>query len=265
MRITVNGIPKDTERRTLAELRDDIFPERDVMMINGHCVEDAELKENDSVHFSMRNGFPEKDELESLMAARHTPGVHKKIRSATVGIAGLGGLGSNIAAMLARLGVGHLIIADFDTVEPTNLNRQNYYIEHIGMKKTDATVGILKQINPFVKVTAHSVRLNEKNIPDVFRECSVVCEAFDSASEKAMIVNTISEHLPDVDVIMGSGLAGYFDSNAIRTEKRAERIYICGDGVSDAKPGSGLMAPRVGICAGHMANAVLRSIMGEQP
>jgi len=264
MRLIVNGIQTETEHKTLAELRNDLFPGRDVMIINGHCVADAELKENDSVHLSTRNRFPDKDELESLMSARHTPKVHEKIKRTTVGIAGLGGLGSNIAAMLARLGIGNLIIADHDTVEPTNLNRQNYYIEHIGMKKTDATVGLLKQINPFVKVTAYPVRLDEKNIPEIFKDCSIICEAFDSASEKAMIVNTISEKLPNTDIIMGSGLAGYFDSNSIRTEKRTERVYICGDGVSDAKPGSGLMAPRVGICAGHMANAVLRIIMEEE-
>jgi len=263
IRIEVNGIPTDTEHSTLSALRNEMFPGRDVMIINGHCVADSELRENDKVHISTRNRFPDKDELEALMSARHTPKVHEKVRASIVGIAGLGGLGSNIAVMLARLGIGHLVIADFDTVEPTNLNRQNYYIEHIGLNKTDAMKSLIEQINPFVKVTAHAVRLNEKNIPKIFKDCSIVCEAFDSASEKTMLVNTISQKLPDVDVIMGSGLAGHFDSNTIRTEKKTDKIYICGDGVSDAKPGSGLMAPRVGICAGHMANAVLRLITGE--
>ena len=209
-----------------------------------------------------QDNFPSESELEALIAARHTPGVHGKVKCATVGIAGLGGLGSNIAAMLARLGVGHLVIADFDTVEATNLNRQNYYVEHLGHRKTEASASIIKQINPYVKVSEHFGKLNKNNIPDVFKDCSIVCEAFDAVSEKTMLVNTIMEKLPNVRVVMGSGLAGYSDSNTILTKKITERTIVCGDGI-DSKPGSGLMAPRVNICAGHMANAVLRMIMGE--
>jgi len=264
MRIFVNGMPRDTRCKMISDLKGS-FPDHDVVILNGHCITgDVEIKEGDTIHFSSKTAVPNETEFESLLAARHTPKVHEKVKGATVGIAGLGGLGSNIAAMLTRLGIGKLVIADMDTVEPTNLNRQNYFVDDIGKNKTDATRSMLKRMNPFVKVEEHTVKLDPENIREIFKDCSIVCEAFDSVSEKVMLVNTISEELPDVDIIVGSGMAGYFDSNLIRTEKRTERIHICGDGVNDAKPGSGLMAPRVGICAGHMANAVLRILMGEE-
>ena len=261
MRIFINGIPKDTECSKVSELK---LLDHDVVILNGHCItEDAEIKEGDMIHFSSKTSFPNEKELESLMTARHTPEVHARLKGATVGIAGLGGLGSNIAMMLTRSGIGKLIIADFDTVEPTNLNRQNYSVDDLGKNKTDATESILKRTNPFVEIVKHTIRLDPDNIPDIFKDCSIICEALDSVTEKVMLVNTIGEKLPDMNIIIGSGMAGYYDSNLIRTEKRTERIYICGDGVNDARPGSGLMAPRVGICAGHMANTVLRILMGE--
>jgi sulfur carrier protein ThiS adenylyltransferase len=264
MRIIVNGAPKDTTCKTLRELHDTMFPDQDIVILNGYQMNDAELHSDDQIYIGKKNEFPGGNDLEMLMSARHTPFVHERMRNATVGIAGLGGLGSNIAAMLARLAVGHLVIADFDIVDPTNLNRQNYFVSDIGMKKTDASEEILHHINPFIEIEKHTVRLDETSIPDIFGRCEVVCEALDSASEKAMFINTLLEKCPDVIVISGSGLGGYDDSNLIRTEKKIRNLYICGDMVSEAGVGTGLMSPRVNICAGHMANETLRVLMGKE-
>jgi sulfur carrier protein ThiS adenylyltransferase len=236
----------------------------DVLILNGFpAAAEAELNEGDEVFLIRRGELPTEDELEGLMAARHTPGVHARLKQAIVGIAGVGGLGSAVAVALARVGVGKLIIADFDVVEPSNLNRQQYFIDQIGILKVEALTDNLRRINPYVKVESHSVMLSADNIPDIFKDCRIVVEAFDRAVMKAMLVDTVLGHMPDTSVVAASGLAGYGPNNDITTRKVAQRLYLTGDNISEARPGSGLMAPRVGIAAAHQANQVVRIILGE--
>ncbi len=236
----------------------------DVLILNGFPgAADTELHDGDEIFLIRRGELPTEDELEGLMAARHTPGVHSLLKQATVGIAGVGGLGSAVAVALARVGVGKLIIADFDVVEPSNLNRQQYFVDQIGTLKVEALSDNLRRINPYVKVESEPVMLSPDNIPDVFAGCRIVVEAFDRAVMKAMLVDTVLKMMPDTTVVAASGLAGYGTNNSIVTRKIASRLYLIGDSVSEAKPGSGLMAPRVGIAASHQANQVVRIILGE--
>jgi sulfur carrier protein ThiS adenylyltransferase len=197
------------------------------------------------------------------MAARHTPGVHARLKQAVVGVAGAGGLGSTVAVALARIGVGRLVLADFDVVEPSNLNRQQYFIDQIGMFKVTALSENLRRINPYVVVEPHCVMLDPGNIATVFAGCSIIVEAFDRADMKAMLVETVLGQPSGATVVAASGLAGYGPNNAIITRKVSSRLYLVGDGTSEAQPGSGLMAPRVGIAAGQQANQVVRLILGE--
>ena len=183
------------------------------------------------------------------------------MKRSVVGIAGLGGLGSNVAVSLARMGVGRLILADFDVVEPTNLNRQQYSIDHIGRAKTDAMSEIIGTINRYLTIALHQVELNRDNIPQVFGDAQVIVECFDRAEAKAMILQAVPELLPDAYIIGASGLAGYGDSNSIQTMKLGERVFIVGDLTTAAEPGRGLMAPRVAIAAGHQANLVVEILM----
>jgi sulfur carrier protein ThiS adenylyltransferase len=236
----------------------------DVLILNGFpSPEDTELNDGDELFLIRRGEVPTEEELEGLMAARHTPGVHARLKQAVVGIAGVGGLGSVVAVALARVGVGRLVIADFDVVEPSNLNRQQYFIDQIGSYKVDALVENLRRINPYVTVEAHCVRLTPENIPSVFCDCPIVVEAFDRADMKAMLVNRVLESMPQSTVIAASGLAGYGSNNSIATRKISERLYLVGDAVSEAAPGNGLMAPRVGIAASHQANQVIRILLEE--
>ena len=85
-------------------------------------------------------------EFAQAVDSRSDKPIYSIMRSSRIGIAGLGGLGSNIAAALARSGVGHLILADFDTVELSNINRQLYTLNHIGQKKAEALPMILTAI-----------------------------------------------------------------------------------------------------------------------
>ena len=140
MRIKINEKEVEVDENiTLDDIKRRFKKDADVIIYNGFPVDTVEkIKDGASIVLIKRGEMPSKDEFETLLTARHTPLVHKKIKSATVGIAGVGGLGSNIAVSLARLGIGNLIIADFDVVEPSNLNRQYYFADQIGMYKVDA-------------------------------------------------------------------------------------------------------------------------------
>ncbi|TLS72742.1 sulfur carrier protein ThiS adenylyltransferase ThiF [Aliarcobacter thereius] len=263
MKITLNGKEQSSLFKTAFELRDSINKNA-MLILNGFCIDkDLELKDGDSVVLIEKGKMPSYDELESAMMSRHTPNVHKKLKASKVAIAGLGGLGSNIAVSLARIGVGQLLLVDFDIVEPSNLNRQSYYVRHLGMTKTEALKEQIKEINPFIEVLIKTIKIDEQNIVELFEEYQIVCEAFDKADQKAMIVNGILEKLPNTTIIAASGLAGYDSSNLIQTRKAINNLYICGDLEAEAKIGNGLMAPRVQICAAHQANMVLRLLVGE--
>lgn len=265
MRITVNGKPMDVQPRAmLLDVRDLVAPEADVVIRNGYQTDlDVPLKEGDSVTYIRKGTYPDPHELEHMLAARHTPGVHNKVKNACIGVAGLGGLGSNIAVLLARTGVGKLVLVDFDTVEPSNLNRQCYDIRHLGLYKTEAMARQLADINPYVEVAAHCMRVDASNAAELFRGCSVVCEAFDRPDAKAELAEAVLGGLPDTWLVAASGMAGYDSANTIRTQRAMSRLYVCGDTTSEAREGCGLMAPRVAVCAAHQANMALRLVLGE--
>jgi sulfur carrier protein ThiS adenylyltransferase len=247
-------------------IRDRRFPGADVIILNGHPVEPGHpLKAGDRLIFIKRGEVPGKTVLEALLTARHTPEVFARMKEATVGIAGVGGLGSNVAVALARMGVGRLIVADFDVVEPSNLNRQHYFVDQIGRPKTEAIRETLEQVNPHCRVEAHQITLRPDNIPAVFAGSRVVVEAFDAAAAKSMLIDTVLRAMPGVPVIAASGLAGYGPGNDIVVRKVAERFWVVGDLTAEARVGQGLMAARVVIAAGQQANAVVRLLMGEDP
>jgi len=239
-------------------------PASEVTIVNGyHTNENQRLREGDQVVLIQKGQTPLREELEAMLLARLTPGVYERVRSAKVGIAGLGGLGSNIAMMLARTGIGLLVLADFDTVEPSNLNRQCYGVSHLGMQKTDACANQIREINPLVQVQTYPHRITARNAVSCFGACDIVCEAFDNPCAKAELINAILEMEKGPILVSGSGMAGMDSANRIHTRRALRRLYVCGDETSEAREGVGLMAPRVTVCAGHQANMALRLLMGE--
>ena len=136
------------------------------------------------------------------------------------------------------------------------------------MYKTDALKEELLQINPYLDIRTDCIRVTENNLPELFAEDPIVCEAFDSPEAKAMLVNGILEHFPQAFLVSASGMAGYGDSNRIQTRKITDHFYLCGDGIAQTGPGYGLMAPRVALCAAHEANCIAQYICttkGEEP
>ena len=208
---------------------------------------------------------PSKAELYNALENRHGVEIQKKFKAACIGIAGLGGLGSNIAVHLARMGVEHLVLADFDIVDITNLNRQHYTIQHLGTPKTEALISQLLDINPYLRCEVHNTRITAHNAVELFKDCSIVCEAFDLPDQKAMLIETLLADSPDTYIVSGNGMAGFDTANTIQVRQKIGRLFICGDGTSDVGQVHGLYAPRVSVCASHQATAVLRLLLGLAP
>ncbi|WP_342636768.1 MULTISPECIES: thiamine biosynthesis protein ThiF [Eubacterium] len=208
--------------------------------------------------------IPTKEEWIAALIERHGEERQRAFLSATVAVCGLGGLGSNISICLARAGIGKLIIIDFDKVDITNLHRQQYNADQIGKYKTDALEENLRKINPFIEIVKHRVKLDEENLMNILKDTDIVCEAFDKAEAKAMLVNAVLSDMPDKYIISGSGMAGFADANLIKTKRITERFYLAGDLQSDVNDGIGLVSSRVMVCAAHEAHIVLRLLAGEQ-
>ena len=203
------------------------------------------------------------DLKEEDLFERNVKGISEKLKKAKVCILGLGGLGSNVAVLLARAGLGSLKLVDFDIVEASNLNRQQYRISHIGMKKTEAIKTIIKEINPFVEVETLDIKVNRENILSVVGDVEIVVEAFDVAETKAMAIEELLIN-GDKILVSASGMAGLGSANEIITRKVRDNFYLIGDNYSDYEEYSGIMSTRVMICAAHQANVVLRLIVGEE-
>lgn len=195
--------------------------------------------------------------------AKHDPRVLAALRDSTVGIAGAGGLGSNVAISLARAGVGRLIIADFDRIETSNLNRQQYSTRQIGRRKVDALRENLRAINPFLEYIVHAVRVTRANAGRIFGEAEILVEAFDKAATKQMLIEVWLSLHPDRPIVAASGLAGYGKNRKLHT-RRMGNLYICGDEESQCPKGISPMAPRVAIVANLQANLVVELLVNRK-
>lgn len=188
--------------------------------------------------------------------------VAERLSGVRVGVAGLGGMGSHVAAALVRSGIVHLTVADFDTVDRSNLFRQCYLPSDVGRRKTEAAADALRAIEPDLDLRVFDGAVDADNACDVFSGCDIVCECFDRPDMKAMLAESILAGTDDTVVVSCSGMAGFGSSNLITTSRRMRRLYVCGDGESDSSEGPGLTAARVMVCAGHTANMAVRLALG---
>lgn len=209
------------------------------------------------------NSIPTMDEMRRALDNRNGKSLQDKFASAAVAVCGLGGLGSNIAVSLARAGVGRLILIDYDKVDVSNLHRQQYKASQTGYFKTEALAANLKEIAPYITVITHNRRIDENNFNELLCNADIICEAFDEAEAKAMLVNGVLEKMPEKYLIAASGMAGLDSANVIRTRRITDHFYLCGDEVSDVSDNIGLMSSRVMLCAAHQAHMVLR-ILAEK-
>ena len=174
-----------------------------------------------------------------------------RLERAVVGIAGAGGLGSNVASHLVRAGVRRFVIADFDVVSPSNLNRQFFFCDQIGRRKVEALAENLRRIEPDLELTLHDVRLDAANMPSLFGACDVVVEAFDNVESKSALLSALREK----PVVSASGLAGWGRSNEMKVRRIGGNLVLVGDCSSDI---------RAGLAAAMQANAALALLLGHQ-
>ncbi len=199
----------------------------------------------------------------AALESRHGTALQKTFSEAWAAVCGLGGLGSNVAISLARSGIGNLILIDFDRVDLSNLNRQQYSVSQLGMYKTEAMKQTLSEIAPYCNVRILTERITPENCHRLLEQADLICECFDRAEDKAMLVDAVSEELPEKYLIASSGMSGLHSCNLIRTKRLTKRLYLCGDGESNVETDGTLFAPRVMLCAAHQAGTVLR-ILAEQ-
>ena len=202
----------------------------------------------------------EKIALQQALHKGLTAEQSQRLQAAKVAIVGLGGLGSNVALWLARLGVGQLLLYDFDKVELSNLNRQYYFLEDVGQYKATALLRHLKAVNPYGNYHSRVVRLTEDNLPELLSEAHIVCEALDKPEAKALLVNGVLESFPDKYLVSASGLAGFASSASMQVRQVTPHFYLCGDGVSDMLQ-LPLCGARVGLCAAQEALTIARIIL----
>ena len=183
---------------------------------------------------------PTREEMRRALEARHGAELQARFDAGRVAVCGLGGLGSNAAIALARAGVGQL-----------------------GQYKTDALRDTLGQIAPYCAVRTDTLRVTEENLADLLAEDEIICECFDRAEAKAMLVSGVLERFPEKPLVAASGMAGLGSANTIRTRRAFGRLYLCGDETSDSAGGLGLVSARVLVCAAHQAHMVLRLLAGE--
>ena len=200
--------------------------------------------------------LPSREQILEALVKKQGSSAVKKLQRATIAVCGLGGLGSNIAISLARAGVGKLILIDFDKVDITNLHRQQYKMNQVGILEN------LKEIAPYVQYEVHQERVTAENVVSLLEGADIVCEAFDKADAKAMLVDTVLEQLPQKYLVAASGMASYDSGNSIKTRKITDRFYLCGDGQNDVDEVVGLVAPRVMLCAAHQALTAIRLVLG---
>lgn len=198
---------------------------------------------------------------ENYLLFRDNPsGLTGLLQRVSVGIAGAGGIGSNIAAILVRAGVGKLIITDFDSVELPNLNRQFYFQDQVGYPKVEALHRSLELINPDAEIETHKRIIDAQNACSIYSECDILVEALDSEEAKVMLLESWLSGLSGRPVVSCSGLTGYGRTDSIRVDRR-ENLTIVGDQESDLSQGT--LSARVGIVANMMANEIIELLVGS--
>lgn len=204
-----------------------------------------------------------KEEWTEALVSRHGKSRQERFARGRVVICGLGGLGSRVAELLTRAGVGYLRLVDFDKLEPTNLNRQFYFADQLGRYKADALAENLKRISPYTELEIHKENVTEQNLPALLRGVDVIVEAFDAPAAKALLVNGARETSPSVPLVAASGMAGLSSGNSMEIRSLSPFFYLCGDGTTGIEAGDGLYGARVAICAAQEALVVLQLLAGK--
>lgn len=177
------------------------------------------------------------------------------IRSVRIGVAGCGGLGSNTAHNLVRLGFRNFLLIDFDHIENTNLNRQFYFLDQIGMIKCEALKMNLQKINPDLNIETKQIKVEKNNIKSLFKNCDLIVEGFDKVEYKTLLIEELSPEIPSVSA---TGLGNYWNVDNISTRRINKNLIVIGDMESDVDKGVSPLSPGVTIAAAKQAAGILK-------
>lgn len=189
----------------------------------------------------------------------------QELLDATVLVLGCGGLGCAALPYLAAAGVGTLIIADPDTVDETNLQRQTAYAEaDIGRPKAQAMADFLRQRNRDCRVEAHTARLDAGSLNELLPRCQAVLDCSDNfATRQAVNAAAAKARVPLV-----SGAAVGFAGQLVvfRHDLPQQPCYACLFGNEQAAEQAcaafGVFSPLVGIIGTAQAADTLKLLMG---
>jgi sulfur carrier protein ThiS adenylyltransferase len=187
--------------------------------------------------------------------------IREKIKDKTIGIAGCGGLGSNAAISLARIGIMKFVLVDFDCIDESNLNRQYYFRDQIGIKKIVALSDNIWKIDRNIQIEAHDIKIQSSEVKAIFGKCDIIIEAFDKSDAKTMLIESALEHLPDIPLIIGNGMAGFGGFDQLKILQWAKNVFVCGDGLSEIGEEMPPLGPRVAIVANMQANLALELLL----
>lgn len=119
----------------------------------------------------------------------------QKLKSSRIFVAGCGGLGSPVATYLAMAGFGHIIIADNDIVDLSNLNRQFLHWDaNVGDAKVKSGYGKLALINPSIKISAINGLIYERNVYDLTSGCDLIIDAMDNFETRYLLNKAAIKH-----------------------------------------------------------------------
>lgn len=119
----------------------------------------------------------------------------KKFKNAKITVIGCGGIGGLTIEMLARMGVGELVLVDEDAFDMTNLNRQTLSTHsNIGQLKSEVAAKRVKEINPYVNVTSYNEHVDEANIDKLIEESRIAIDALDNVLTRVIVSRKARQH-----------------------------------------------------------------------
>ena len=184
------------------------------------------------------------------------------LRSRAV-VLGLGGLGGHLSALLARCGIGHLVLVDGDAFEPTNLNRQVLCtLETLGQGKAEAAARHCRAVQPGLKTTVWQTRFTPENGPDILEGADVVLDGLDKvSSRKSACALTLSMQVPFIHGAV-QGWSGHTSTFMPQDGLNLDAIYPAGR--DQASPPS-VLAPVVATVASLQVQEAVRLLCGRPP
>ena len=117
-----------------------------------------------------------------------------KLSESTVSVIGAGGLGGYVVMLLARIGIGRLIVVDYDTFDETNLNRQVFStVSSLGLPKPDETRLAVNLVNPAVEIIPYNEKLDKNNAYEIIKDADVVVDALDNIEDRLTLASAVKK------------------------------------------------------------------------